>query len=343
MSRFAGLPSRMSSARHRSSNSSSSSAARPATRRLIRTLSGGLVSLALPFLLGTSAALPPAHLARISGSAAGFAITGLAGTVGDVGLIEESSTSFVQSGRATGTLAFGNPSDPPGFPGIPIPLPGDKDTPPVPIEVPPAPTEAPPAPTEAPPAPTEVPPAPTEAPPAPTEAPPPPPPPPAEAAPPPPAAAAPPPPAEAPAPVADPPAAAEDTNAGLEQRGLAVSRLALKQVGKRYRYGAAGPNVFDCSGLTLYVYRQFGVTLPHKARLQYNTRYGTRIPSMNNLVAGDLVFFVNTAGPGLSHAAIYVGDGKMVTANSPRAGVQLVDIRSAYWRKHWAGGIRPYR
>jgi cell wall-associated NlpC family hydrolase len=99
--------------------------------------------------------------------------------------------------------------------------------------------------------------------------------------------------------------------------------------------------VFDCSGLTLYVYRQLGIQLPHKASAQYSERYGRRIKSIDALIPGDLIFFANTAGRGITHAAIYVGGGNMVTANSPRQGVQLQSIHTSYWRSHWAGGIRP--
>jgi cell wall-associated NlpC family hydrolase len=90
----------------------------------------------------------------------------------------------------------------------------------------------------------------------------------------------------------------------------------------------------------MYIYRQLGISLPHKASSQFSTRYGTVIPSMSNLKPGDLVFYKNTAGRGITHAAIYVGNGMMVTANSPRQGVRLSSIHEAYWRSHWAGGLR---
>ena len=57
--------------------------------------------------------------------------------------------------------------------------------------------------------------------------------------------------------------------------------------------------------------------------------------------AGDLVFFASTAGRGITHVGLYVGGGRMVTANSPRTGVQLQSIHSHYWLSHFAGAIRP--
>lgn len=62
---------------------------------------------------------------------------------------------------------------------------------------------------------------------------------------------------------------------------------------------------------------------------------------MDAILPGDLVFFANTAVRGITHISICVGNGKMVTANTPRTGVRLDSIHSSYWRRHWAGGIRP--
>ena len=124
-------------------------------------------------------------------------------------------------------------------------------------------------------------------------------------------------------------------------RGATAARVALRYVGARYVWGGASPRGFDCSGLVLYAYRQAGLKLPHKASLQFSTRYGTRIRSVGALKTGDIVFFANTAGRGITHVAIYVGNGRMVTANSPRTGVRLQSINTRYWRSHFAGAIRP--
>jgi cell wall-associated NlpC family hydrolase len=90
------------------------------------------------------------------------------------------------------------------------------------------------------------------------------------------------------------------------------------------------------------VYRQLGISLPHKASMQFSTRYGQKV-GFGDLAAGDLVFFANTAGRGITHVALYVGNGMMVSANTPRTGVQYVSINSNYWRSHYAGAIRPFR
>ncbi len=123
-----------------------------------------------------------------------------------------------------------------------------------------------------------------------------------------------------------------------------VASYAVQFVGSRYVWGGASPRGFDCSGLTSYVYRQFGVSLPHSAAAQYSTRYGAMIGSMSNLAPGDLMFFAGTTGGrGITHVAIYIGGGRMVHAMTPRYGVQVSGIWSSYWQNHFVGAIRPYR
>ncbi|WP_026369966.1 C40 family peptidase [Kallotenue papyrolyticum] len=123
-----------------------------------------------------------------------------------------------------------------------------------------------------------------------------------------------------------------------------AAELARQFIGAPYRYGGASPRGFDCSGLTSYVYRQLGVQLPRTARAQWAYGQGERITSIAELQPGDLVYFERTTrARGVTHAAIYVGDGMMVSANSPRTGVQLVSINTAYWRTRFVGGLRPLR
>lgn len=90
-----------------------------------------------------------------------------------------------------------------------------------------------------------------------------------------------------------------------------VVAYAYDQLGKPYGYGQAGPNSFDCSGLTLAAWRQAGVSLYHKASVQ---RQETANVSSGELAAGDLVFYYSD----LHHVALYVGDGKVVHA--PQSG-----------------------
>jgi cell wall-associated NlpC family hydrolase len=123
-----------------------------------------------------------------------------------------------------------------------------------------------------------------------------------------------------------------------------VASYAAQFVGYPYVYGGASPGSgFDCSGLVQYVYRQYGVYLPRVAAAQYSTAYGAAVGSMSNLAPGDLMFFAGTAGPGISHVAIYIGGGSMVHAMTPGLGVGVSNIWEGYWVSHYYGAIRPYR
>jgi cell wall-associated NlpC family hydrolase len=95
-------------------------------------------------------------------------------------------------------------------------------------------------------------------------------------------------------------------------RGAAVVAAAARLAGAPYVYGAAGPYAFDCSGLTMYVYRQFGVYLPHHADAQKS--YG-RYVSRANARPGDLVVFLS-GGYGY-HVGIYAGGNMMWDAPVP--------------------------
>ncbi|WP_245716362.1 NlpC/P60 family protein [Micromonospora humi] len=89
--------------------------------------------------------------------------------------------------------------------------------------------------------------------------------------------------------------------------GVAV-KFACAQIGKIYVWGAAGPDHFDCSGLTMAAWAKAGVSLPHNARQQHNV---TQRVSRAELRAGDLVFYYGD----LHHVGMYVGDGWVVHAS----------------------------
>ncbi len=117
----------------------------------------------------------------------------------------------------------------------------------------------------------------------------------------------------------------------------AVVNLAYSKLGSPYVWGAEGPNSFDCSGLTSYVYRNAaGISLPRTSGSQYGVG---RSVSKANLQAGDLVFFA-TGGGGISHVGIYVGGGNMIHA--PQAGdvVKVSNINSSYWQNAYVGAKR---
>ena len=110
-----------------------------------------------------------------------------------------------------------------------------------------------------------------------------------------------------------------------------VVGIAMQYLGTPYRWGATGPDAFDCSGFTMYVYAQVGVSLPHSSRGQYPV--GERV-SRAHLQPGDLVFF----GRGrIHHVGIYVGNGEYI--HSPRTG-DVVRV-SPLNRGDYVGAARP--
>ncbi|GLZ77788.1 hypothetical protein Afil01_25950 [Actinorhabdospora filicis] len=110
-----------------------------------------------------------------------------------------------------------------------------------------------------------------------------------------------------------------------------VVRFALKQTGKPYVFAAAGPGGWDCSGLTLGAWSQVGVNLPHNAEAQWNM---VQHISRDQLKPGDLVFY-----NGLSHVALYIGDGHIVHAATNNNNVQVTTIEKAATDYYGAGRI----
>ncbi|MGL6107139.1 C40 family peptidase [Romboutsia sp.] len=116
-----------------------------------------------------------------------------------------------------------------------------------------------------------------------------------------------------------------------------VVDLAHDQIGKPYVWGAEGPNSFDCSGLTYYVYKQVGVTLPRVSRDQYSA--GKSV-SKSDLQPGDLIF-ASTDGSGkISHVGIYVGNGYMIHSPKPGDVVQKSNMNNSYWNNAYVGARR---
>ena len=97
-------------------------------------------------------------------------------------------------------------------------------------------------------------------------------------------------------------------------KGSQIVEYAKKYLGCKYVYGASGPSTFDCSGFTMYVLKNFGVTLSHSATAQ--SKVGTYV-AKENLQLGDLVFFTDyETGNGIGHCGIYIGDGNFIHASS---------------------------
>ena len=119
---------------------------------------------------------------------------------------------------------------------------------------------------------------------------------------------------------------------GVSGRAGIALKYALKQIGDRYVFGAAGMVTWDCSGLTMRAYQAAGVSLPHSSAAQ--SRMGKKV-SFSSLKPGDLLFY----GRPVSHVGIYLGGGRMVHA--PRSGSRVkVTTSGSLGRKPLVGARR---
>jgi cell wall-associated NlpC family hydrolase len=113
-------------------------------------------------------------------------------------------------------------------------------------------------------------------------------------------------------------------------RAAVAVRFAMAQIGKPYSYGAAGPGAYDCSGLTMAAWGAAGVGLPHSSSAQFGS--GTHI-SESQLQPGDLVFYYSP----ISHVGMYIGNGMIVNAENPSAGIRVTGLHSM----PYVGAVRP--
>jgi cell wall-associated NlpC family hydrolase len=117
-----------------------------------------------------------------------------------------------------------------------------------------------------------------------------------------------------------------------------IIRVARKQLGDPYVAGHSGPNAFDCSGFTRFVYKSVtGKELPHYSRAQY--RVAKRIP-LKQAKPGDLVFFFRN---GAEHVGIYLGKGRMIDAANPRRDVSINPVFTEWWGRSFTaiGRVLP--
>jgi hypothetical protein len=104
--------------------------------------------------------------------------------------------------------------------------------------------------------------------------------------------------------------------------------LAANLIGRPYVWGAEGPNAFDCSGLTQYVFREYGVDLPRRAISQ--SRAGEA--AGRRLRRGDLLFFADNARRSLvTHVGIYEGSGMIIEASKRYGRVRRSRVDDPYW------------
>lgn len=148
-------------------------------------------------------------------------------------------------------------------------------------------------------------------------------------------------------PAAQPVAQNADSRSGVSRgavppvasnRGGTIVNTAMRYVGYRYRFGGTSPSGFDCSGFIYYVMNHSGFSISRDMYSQLNS--GPRVGS-KDLLPGDLLFFSGTYKSGLSHAGIYIGNGKFVHAENESTGVVVSQLWSSYWAAHYTAAVRP--
>jgi cell wall-associated NlpC family hydrolase len=127
---------------------------------------------------------------------------------------------------------------------------------------------------------------------------------------------------------------APTTTAASGASTAAAVDAAREQIGAPYASGGTGPGGFDCSGLTVYAFKQAGISLPRTSYDQY--RKGAAVPR-DQIQAGDLVFFDSNGG-GASHVGVATSPTTMISATTH--GVREDDFSSGYWGEHYVGARR---
>ncbi|MFD0683343.1 C40 family peptidase [Actinomadura fibrosa] len=121
--------------------------------------------------------------------------------------------------------------------------------------------------------------------------------------------------------------------AAQRRRARTALAFARRQIGKPYRWGAAGPAGFDCSGLAMAAWRRAGVVLPRVTYSQYSAV--KRKVGLKDLRPGDLIFF-----RGRAHVGMYVGNGRFLHAPNSGSRIRIDRLGPARLRQ-FAGAVRP--
>jgi len=124
------------------------------------------------------------------------------------------------------------------------------------------------------------------------------------------------------------------------KKSMKMIKLAKNKLGRRYVWGAIGKkNTFDCSGLTSYVCKKNGISIPRRAIQQ--SKYGKYV-SRKNLKPGDLIFFdTSKKRKGyVNHVGIYIGNNQFIHASSAKHKVVITSLNKAFYSQRFKGGRR---
>lgn len=117
----------------------------------------------------------------------------------------------------------------------------------------------------------------------------------------------------------------------------AIVATAKNQVGKEYALNASGPDEFDCSGLVYYVLNECGIAVDHKDCAGYaQNEDWSKIESLDDVKAGDILFFHSANSSDIQHAGIAVSSKNMIDASSSHRQVAERGFQTRYWKEHFA-------
>ena len=129
----------------------------------------------------------------------------------------------------------------------------------------------------------------------------------------------------------------ETTETVVQDTGYQAAMLAVEQLGKPYRYGGAGPDDFDASGLLYYCYGQLGISVPRSTATQ--ATFGTQV-SKEELKPGDAIFLWSTTPGQPESVAIYIGNSVAIASFNDKRPVFEFNIESNYYTEHFVYGRR---
>lgn len=117
----------------------------------------------------------------------------------------------------------------------------------------------------------------------------------------------------------------------------AIAATAKNQVGKKYVLNASGPDEFDCSGLVYYVLNECGIAVDRKDCAGYaQNEDWSKIESLGDVKAGDILFFHSANSSDIQHAGIAVSSKNMIDASSSHRKVAERGFQTRYWKEHFA-------
>jgi cell wall-associated NlpC family hydrolase len=125
----------------------------------------------------------------------------------------------------------------------------------------------------------------------------------------------------------------EDTVINYKLIRSNIINKACNYIGVNYRYGQSSERGFDCSGFIKFIFRNFGLELPHSSYTLYKI---SKHIETANAQSGDLVFFI-TRGKGVSHVGIYLGNNQFIHSPGRGRTVSIDSLNAYYYKRHLVG------